>query len=39
MEKREEKIKIEFVIDTNILISALIPKNSKLRDILLSGDF
>jgi predicted nucleic acid-binding protein len=27
MEKREEKIKIEFVIDTNILISALIPKN------------
>jgi predicted nucleic acid-binding protein len=39
MEKREEKIKIEFVVDTNILISALIPKNSKLRDILLSGDF
>ncbi len=39
MEKREEKTKIEFVIDTNILISTLIPKNSKLRDILLSGDF
>ncbi|VVB97445.1 Uncharacterised protein [uncultured archaeon] len=30
MEKREEKIKIGFVKDTNILISALIPKNSKL---------
>ena len=28
--KREEKIKIEFVIDTNILISALIPKNSNI---------
>ncbi len=39
MEKGEEKTKIEFVIDTNVLISALIPKNSKLRDILLSGDF
>ncbi|MFZ2411781.1 MAG: PIN domain-containing protein [Candidatus Methanoperedens sp.] len=39
MEKGEEKTKIEFVIDTNILISALIPKNSKLRDVLLSGDF
>ncbi len=39
MEKGEEKTKIEFVIDTNILISALIPKNSKLRDIILSGDF
>ncbi len=39
MEKGEEKTKIEFVIDTNILISALIPKNSKLRNILLSGDF
>ncbi len=39
MEKREEKTKVEFVLDTNILISALIPKNSKLRDILLSGDF
>ncbi len=39
MGKREEKIKIEFVIDTNILISALIPKNSSLRDILLSGVF
>lgn len=37
MEKGEEKTK--FVIDTNILISALIPKNSKLRDVLLSGDF
>jgi predicted nucleic acid-binding protein len=39
MEKGEEKTKIEFVVDTNILISALIPKNSKLRDVLLSGDF
>src|SRR5574341_567715 len=39
MEKGEEKTKIEFVIDTNIIISALIPKNSKLRDILLSGGF
>jgi predicted nucleic acid-binding protein len=39
MEKRKEKTKIEFVIDTNILISALIPKKTKLRDILLSGDF
>jgi len=39
MEKGEEKTKIEFVIDTNILISALIPKKTKLRDILLSGDF
>ncbi len=39
MEKGKEKTKIEFVIDTNILISALIPKNSKLRGILLSGDF
>jgi len=39
MEKGEEKAKIEFVIDTNILISALIPKKTKLRDILLSGDF
>ena len=39
MEKGEEKTKIEFVIDTNILISALIPRKTKLRDILLSGDF
>lgn len=39
MESGEKKAKIEIVIDTNILISALIPKNSKLRDILLSGDF
>ncbi len=39
MEKGKEKTKIEFVIDTNILISALIPKKTKLRDILLSGDF
>ena len=39
MERGKEKTEIEFVIDTNILISALIPKNSKLRDILLSGDF
>ncbi|MFH0903635.1 MAG: PIN domain-containing protein [Methanobacteriota archaeon] len=39
MEKGKEKTKIEFVIDTNILISTLIPKKTKLRDILLSGDF
>ncbi len=39
MKKREEKTKIELVIDTNILISALIPRNTKLRDILLSEDF
>ncbi len=39
MEKGEEKTKIGFVIDTNILISALIPKKTKLRDIVLSGDF
>ncbi len=39
MERGKEKVKTELVIDTNILISALIPKNSKLRDILFSGDF
>lgn len=39
MEKGKEKTEIEFVIDTNILISALILKKTNLRDILLSGDF
>lgn len=37
MEKGKEKTGIEVVIDTNIIISALIPKYSKLRELLLSG--
>jgi len=37
MEKGEEKTEVEVVVDTNIIISALIPKYSKLRGVLLSG--
>jgi putative PIN family toxin of toxin-antitoxin system len=36
MEGGEEKVGA-VVVDTNIIISALIPQNSKLRDIILSG--
>jgi predicted nucleic acid-binding protein len=37
MERGKEKVDIEVVVDTNIVISALIPKYSKLRELLLSG--
>ena len=36
MEERKRKVKA-VVIYTNIVISALIPKNSKLRDMIFSG--
>jgi len=38
METRKGKTEIELVIDTNIIISALIPKYSELRKIILSGN-
>ena len=39
MEERKREIKVKaLVVDTNIVISALIPKNSKLRDIIFSGE-